>query len=361
MEPRGILLINLGTPAAPHVPEVRRYLREFLSDPRVLDVPALVRAFLLWFVILPRRPAATARAYRAIWTERGSPLLVHGQDLAAALQAAAGAECRVDLAMRYGSPSIAAAVARFRAQGIHRIEVFPLFPQYSSAAWGSAVEKLFREAARLWDIPTLAVVPPYYEHPAFIKALASIAEPLLAAFRPDFVLLSYHGLPERHVRKSDASGRHCLAALDCCGAIGRDNATCYRAHCCATSRALARRLALAPGTWEVAFQSRLLRDPWIRPYTDVRIRELARSGCRRVAVISPSFTADCLETLEEIGIRAREEFRAHGGEELMLVPSLNAEEIWVRAILEILENGARGVAPSLSAPSTDQPARRERR
>ncbi len=348
MEQRGFLLVNLGTPDAPRVAEVRRYLAEFLSDPRVLDIGTVARALLLHFVILPRRPYTTARAYQSIWTARGSPLLVHGQDLAEKLQAALGDTHRVELAMRYQSPSIAGALARLRSLAIDRITVFPLFPQFSSAAWGSAVEKVFIEAGKLWNVPWLHVVPPYYDHPAFLEAWVGAAAPRLAEFRPDLVLFSFHGLPERHLRKSDsAPGGHCLRATDCCDGVRAENRHCYRAQCFATSRALALRLGVASGAWEVSFQSRLGRDPWIRPYTDERLRELPREGRRRVAVLSPSFTADCLETLEEIAIRGREEFRAHGGEELLLVPSLNSDPRWVQAIVEIAADSARAALSAL--------------
>lgn len=331
----GFLLINLGTPDAPTVPAVRRYLREFLSDPRVLDVNPVVRTILLYGIILPLRPRKSARAYKSIWTDRGSPLLVHGQDLARKVAAALGDEWQVELAMRYQNPAIASVLKRFRQNGIDRIVVFPLFPQYSSAAWGSAVEKLFYEAGKLWNVPTVQTVPPYYDHPAFIGACAEVTQRALDGFRPDKIVLSYHGLPERQIIKRDDSDvGHCLSD-SCCDVIEAANRNCYRAQCFATSRALAQRLGLPIEIWETTFQSRMGRIPWIRPYTDERIRALARSGAQRVAVVCPAFTADCLETLEEIGIRAREDFIADGGEELRLVPSLNSEDAWVRAIVQI--------------------------
>ncbi len=332
----GFLLLNLGTPDSPSIPDVRRYLREFLSDPRVIDISPLGRWLLLNLIILPTRPKQSARAYRKIWTDRGSPLLVHGRDLAGKVREALGGEIQVELAMRYQNPSIAASLEAFRRRGVDQIVVFPLFPHYSSAAWGSAVEKLFEEAGRRWNLPTIQVVPPFYEHPAFIDAFAAVARPILDEMEPDLVVMSYHGLPERHCVKSDESrGGHCLRSGSCCDAIVPANRNCYRAQCFATSRALAERLGLDDKAWEVTFQSRLGRSPWIRPYTDIRLNELAESGVGRVAVFSPSFTADCLETLEEIGIRAKEDFVAHGGNELRLIPSLNSEDVWVRAILEI--------------------------
>lgn len=339
----GLLLVNLGTPDSPSTPDVRRYLREFLSDPRVIDLPAIERALFLNLVILPFRPAKSAEAYRKIWMEAGSPLLVYGRALAARVRAALGGEVPVELAMRYQSPSIAAGLTRLRAEGIDRVVVFPLFPQYSSAAWGSAVEKVYDDAGRLWNVPALHVVPPFYDHPAFIEAFAAVARPVIEEMRPESVLMSFHGLPERHVIRSDETGGgHCLRSTDCCDRIVSANRNCYRAHCFATARAIAERLGLGPRAWEVAFQSRLGRDRWIAPYTDVRIRELSKSGVRRVAVLSPSFVADCLETLEEIGLRGRDDFVAHGGTELRLVPSLNDRDDWVSAVVTMSRKAAGG-------------------
>ena len=329
----GLLLINLGTPDSPEPRDVRRYLREFLSDPRVFDMSPLARWLLLYLVILPFRPKRSAEAYRKIWTSRGSPLLVHGRELAEKVAAALGGDVPVELAMRYQNPSIASAMARFREKGIDRIVVLPLFPQKSSSAWGSAVEKVFAEASRLWDVPAIQVVPPFYDQPAFIDAQAEIARPVIAALRPEKLLMSFHGLPERHVIKSDASGgRHCLRSDGCCDRIVWENRNCYRAQCFATARALAGRLGPAAPAWEVAFQSRLGRDPWIRPYTDLQIEELARQGLRRLAVVCPAFVADCLETLEEIGIRGREAFLRAGGEVFALIPSVNSEALWVSGV-----------------------------
>lgn len=326
----GFLLVNLGTPDSTSTPDVRRYLREFLSDPRVIDIRPAMRWLLLNLIILPTRPRQSAHAYRQIWTDRGSPLLFHGQDLAGKIREALGEEIQVELAMRYQKPSIAASLEAFRRGGVDQIVVFPLFPHYSSAAWGSAVEKIFEEASKLWNVPAFQVVPPYYDHPAFIDAFAAVARPILDDMKPDLVVMSYHGLPERHCVKSDETrGQHCLRSGSCCDSIVHANRNCYRAQCFATSRALAERLDLADDTWEVTFQSRLGRSPWIRPYTDIRLNELAESGVERVAVFSPSFVADCLETLEEIGLRARDTFRDAGGDDLVLIPSLNDHPAWL--------------------------------
>ncbi len=336
MPKTGLLLINLGTPDAPDTASVRRYLREFLSDPRVLDVNPAMRSVVLNLFILPRRPAQSAAAYQTIWTDRGSPLLFHTADLTEKVRQRVGESVHVEFAMRYQHPSISDALERFRERSVDRIVAFPLFPQYASSATGSALAKVFEEAGKLWNVPAIQVVPPFFDHPAFIRAFTAVAQPVLDDFAPDYVLLSYHGLPERHVVKSDESGgRHCLRQGNCCDEIVDANRNCYRAQCFATSRALTTSLGLAPKSWEITFQSRLGRDPWIRPYTDVRLTELAASGVKRLAVLCPAFVADCLETLEEIGIRALEDFKAHGGEDLKLVPSLNATDDWVSAVIDI--------------------------
>ena len=228
----GFLLVNLGTPDSTSTPDVRRYLREFLSDPRVIDINAVKRWLLLNLIILPSRPRQTAHAYRKIWTARGSPLLFHGQDLVGKIRKALGEEIQVELAMRYQNPSIAASLEAFRENGVDEIIVFPLFPHNSSAAWGSAIVKVFEEAGKVWNVPAIQVVPPYYGHPAYIDAVATVARPILDDMKPDRVVMSYHGLPERHCLKSDASqGQHCLRSSSCCDAIVRANRNCYRAHC----------------------------------------------------------------------------------------------------------------------------------
>jgi ferrochelatase len=331
----GLLLCNLGTPDDPSPGSVRRYLRQFLADPRVLDINPVGRWALLNLIILPLRPRKSSAAYRKIWTDRGSPLLWNSQDLTSAVRERLGAGWVVELAMRYQQPSMASALAKLRQAGADRVIVFPLYPQYAASSTGSTVEELFRVASRDWVTPSYSFVEPFYDDPGFIDAFATHGEPILRAERPDHVLMSFHGLPERHMRKTDATGKHCLATSDCCERIGPANRNCYRAQCFATARALAGRLALPEGSWSVSFQSRLGRTPWIHPYTDHVILQLAAQGKKRLVVFSPAFVADCLETLEEIGIRAKHDFLAAGGEHLALVPSLNASPAWVDAVVRL--------------------------
>lgn len=330
----GLLLLNLGTPDAPTTRAVRRYLAEFLSDPRVIDINPVGRWLLLHGVILRVRPAKSAHAYQAIWdAERGSPLLAHSRDLAAGVAAALGDDWCVELAMRYGKPSIAAALERLRAAGVGRIVVLPLFPQYAASSTATAVARVMELAGSEWDVPAITVVPAFHADEGFLAAWEAVAAPALRDARADHVLMSFHGLPERQIRKSDPSGQ-CLTD-GCCERAA--NPGCYRAQCYATARALAARLRVTDYT--VCFQSRLGRTPWIQPHTDVLLDQLAARGVKRLAVLCPAFVADCLETLEEIGIRARAQWKAAGGDELTLVPSLNASPAWISAITALTGDG----------------------
>jgi ferrochelatase len=331
----GALLINLGTPKSPSISDVRRYLREFLSDPRVIDSGPLARRLLVELLILPFRPRRSARAYAKVWTPHGSPLLVHSQALSRQVDERLGPSWVVELAMRYGQPSIGDALARLTAANVERIVVLPLFPQYSEAATGSALAKLKEEIERSATSLPVSTIRDFYDAPAFVDAVAGVSREALSGFDADFVLFSYHGLPERQVRAADP-GTRCLALDDCCASLHEANRHCYRAQCFATTRALVTALALAPETYSTAFQSRLGRTPWIQPFTDRVLPQLAQRGVRRVAVVCPSFPADCLETLEEIGIRAAEQWRGLGGEALVAVPAPNSRPGWVRGVADLL-------------------------
>ncbi|HLQ38507.1 MAG TPA: ferrochelatase [Planctomycetota bacterium] len=353
----GVLLVNIGTPDSPSVRDVRAYLGEFLMDRRVIDLPAPLRWLLVHGAILRTRPARSAAAYRSIWTDRGSPLRVHTEDLAAGLRRALEGEvAAVEVAMRYQKPSIAAALQRCSGAGIDHLVVVPLYPQYSAAAWASTFDAVTAAAARLPVVPSLSFLPPFHREPLFLDAIATVARPRLVAFAPDRVLMSFHGLPEQHIRAADRSGSHCLASADCCAQATAANAGCYRAQCYATAAGIAARLGLAAAQYEVAFQSRLSRK-WIQPFTDRRLRELAATGCRRLAVLCPAFVADCLETVEEIGIRARADFRAAGGDDLCLVPCVNAAPEWVSGLAALvrahLPRPAAVAAPRRLAAAVD--------
>lgn len=337
----GVLLINLGTPDAPTTPAVRRYLREFLMDPRVIDISIVARWPLVNLIIAPFRAPKSAAAYREVWTERGSPLLTAGVDLTTAVQERLGDGFRVAFGMRYQNPSVRAALDSLLREPIDRIIVLPLFPQYSSAATGSAVQRVFDELGQDWNLPSVSVIADFYAHPGFIHAQAQVAREAIADFDPDLVLMSFHGLPERHVRKSWAEGFTGCDLQGPCPAIGDGNRFCYRAQCYETARALASAMELTEDRYRVSFQSRLGRTPWIQPYTDELLPDLAKAGARRIAVMCPAFVADCLETLEEIGIRAREDWRAAGGEELRLIPCVNADPRWADAVADMVRAEVR--------------------
>lgn len=333
----GYLLVNLGSPDAPTAKAVRPYLRQFLSDPRVLDIPAAVRWMVLNVFILPFRPAKSAHAYRQIWTEKGSPLIVYGESLREKVQKILSEKepntYSVKLAMRYGNPSIEKAMKSFADEGILDVVVLPLFPQYASASTGSAVEEVYRTAALNWNIPHVRIIQPYFNHPKFIDNFKSVIQKEITLSDVDHVLFSYHGLPERHVKKSDlTNGKYCLASDSCCSKLTRENQHCYRAQCFSTTQLLAHALGLSPEQWSISFQSRLGRDPWIKPFTDEVITRLPKQGIKKLAVIPASFVADCLETLEEIGIRAKADFIASGGETCMLVHSLNDHDEWAETV-----------------------------
>ena len=334
----GILLVNLGTPASPSTADVRRYLREFLSDPRVLDIPAVLRALLVNLVIVPFRGPASAAKYRSIWGPKGSPLLAHGTAVRDALQARLGDDYAVALAMRYGRPALPAVLEELRRRNVATLTVVPLFPQYASATVGSVHEVVLRVLARWQTIPPLRLVSGFHSHPGFLRAWAEAGR----ARDPgayDHVLFSFHGLPQRQLRKADPGGRTCLQAPDCCGALTAANRHCYSAQCHDTARLLAAAMGIPRERWTLSFQSRLGRDPWTAPATSEVVRALARGGCRSLLVFSPSFVADCLETLEEIAGELAGEFRAAGGDKLDLVESLNSGPLWIEALADLATQG----------------------
>lgn len=341
----GCLLVNLGTPDAPDPKSVRRYLRQFLGDPRVLTLPWLGRWLLLNLVILPTRPRRTAAAYRAIWTERGSPLLVHSLALRDAVASELGDDYRVELAMRYGEPSIARGLAALERSGIGRLVVLPLFPQYASSVTSSAAAEVMRLLARANDLPPVEILGAFHDEPGFAASWAAIVGGDLAEFAPDHVLFSFHGLPEDQIRASDRTRSHCLSQPDCCTAPGADAGRCYRAQCFRTAERLRKALGLAADRTSSAFQSRLGPTKWIQPYTDAHLPTLRTRGVKRLAVFCPSFVADCLETLEEIGIRLRERWTELGGESLWLAPCPNGDPRFAAAVAAWLRRRGPGLRP----------------
>lgn len=326
---KGILLINLGTPDDPSVASVRRYLKEFLSDPLVLTLPFLPRYLLLYLFILPFRPARSAKYYRAVWTKNGSPLLHYSQSFTEKLQAHLGNSYTVRLGMRYGKPSISDALKAL--QHCDSLTILPLFPQYASATTGSAIALTLNLLNSYPTFPKqIHIIREFYMHPAFIDAQSIQIEPFISSH--DFLLFSYHGIPTKQNSCSHNIKQTCL---ENCPAITSTNANCYRAQCFATSTAIANKLGLTTGQYATAFQSRLGKLEWIKPYLEEYLEELYNCGVRRLAIACPSFVADCLETLEEIGMRTKTHWQSLGGEQLTLIPALNDAEHWINRIPEI--------------------------
>lgn len=320
---RAVLLVNVGTPDAPTVPAVRRYLAEFLGDPRVVDLPGWARWLLLYLVILPFRPRRSAHAYQQVWTEQGSPLLLHSRRQAEELQSLLPGR-QVVLAMRYGHPSLGDALARLREQGVEDLVVIPLYPQHASATTGTTEERV----AELWQGPGLTVVPAFHGAGGFLRACAERVQEAAASIQAEHVLFSYHGVPLRQLKG------FCPAPCGsgACPPLGPDNARCYRAQCFATSGAVAAAANLP--SHSTSFQSRLKGTTWTGPFTEDVLGELAQRGVRRLAVACPSFVADCLETLEEIGQRGQEAFRAAGGTHFVLVPAVNAHPDFIQCLAD---------------------------
>jgi ferrochelatase len=328
MPKRAVLLVNLGSPASTSVADVRRYLREFLGDERVLDLPAPARWLLLEGIILRTRPKKSAHAYQSIWTDEGSPLIVTSRSVQAKLAAALGPDTPVYLAMRYGDPSIASVIAQLAADGIEEVLLFPQYPHYAMSSWETVVAKVYAEAARLAPTLRVACVQPFYQDADYIEALYAVTAPYLAQPH-DHILFSYHGIPERHLRKADSSKAHCTLVKDCCETCSPLHATCYRAQVLATTRALVARAGIPAEKHSVSFQSRLAGEPWLTPFTDVVLAELPKQGRKRLLVLCPAFVADCLETLEEIRGQGGDTFKEAGGESFSQIPCLNDQPPYI--------------------------------
>ncbi|HID35251.1 MAG TPA: ferrochelatase [Anaerolineae bacterium] len=366
MTSRGLLLANLGSPDSPSESDVRAYLDEFLMDPRIIDMPYPLRWLIVKRFILPKRPAQSAHAYQTIWWEEGSPLIVLTDRVRAKLEARL--DMPVTLGMRYGNPSVRAGLEALLAQMDPGGEVIllPMYPHYAMSTYETLALKTLVElhklmgvrgasdrAAQAWlrsvvsqangrafglrvgDV-TLRIIPPHYNHPGYIAALAASMKPALAAERFDYVLFSYHGIPERHLHKTAPKGAGCLRE-GCCTTATAAHALCYRHQAFTTTRLAARKLGLRPDQYAIAFQSRLGRDKWLEPATADELVRLPRAGVKRLAVVAPSFTVDCLETLEEIGMAGRETFLDAGGEVFQRIPCLNDRDDWVEVMAGMVE------------------------
>ena len=330
-----MVLVNLGSPDFPEKAAIRRFLKELLSDPRVMSMPAALRWGILNFLILPFRPGKIVKNYQSIWSEDGFPLIAHGKSLVNSLSEKLGDSYTVQLAMRYGSPSIDSGLQTIRKMGVKRLTVMPLFPQYATATTGSVLARVF-ELIDSWDTaPKVKVYTSFYDDSAFINCWVKNG----LACKPgisDHILFSFHGLPVNQVQALAPCGSDCLKSQDCCNQITDLNKNCYRAQCVQTAMKIAEGLEISPGNYSISFQSRLGRTQWLEPYTSQVIQDLAIKGIKNLLVFCPSFVADCLETLYEIEIEENERFLHYGGESLSLVPSLNSDELWVEALHQLI-------------------------
>ncbi|WP_257263348.1 ferrochelatase [Endozoicomonas sp. ONNA2] len=336
MENRGVLLVNLGSPDSTSVEDVRNYLNEFLMDKHVIDLPWVIRRLLLSLFILPSRPAKSAEAYSAIWTGQGSPLIVNSEKCAAKLRERTSLP--IELAMRYGKPDMAKALGNLAKQpGIEEILLFPLYPHYAMSSVKTVIERTKSLMQAMNITLPLRVHPVFYDHDGYIEALVESAKPWLEKDF-DHLVFSYHGVPERHVLKDDPTGNHCLKDKSCCQKTSIAHKTCYRHQVYQTTEAFVEKAGIPIDKYSVGFQSRLGKAKWLEPNTLDVLKQLAYQGAKRVLVICPSFVSDCLETLEEIGIGAKEEFIKAGGESLELIPCLNDHPAWIDLLTQWSEH-----------------------
>lgn len=335
---KGVLLVNLGSPDSPNPKDVKKYLGEFLMDERVIDIPYVARALLVRGIILKTRPKASAAAYKKIWWEEGSPLIVISERLQKKIQTEVNVP--VELAMRYGSMTILKGLEKLVEQGVTEVLLFPLYPQFAMATTETITvlaEKLRRE-----HFPDLKIesVPAFYNKPDYIEVLANSIKVSLEGKTYEHILFSYHGVPERHIRKSDITKSHCKINASCCITPSSAHQFCYRHQCLEVTRLVAEKLHLKEGAYSTSFQSRLGFDPWLQPYTDRTIERLAKEGIKNMAIVTPAFVSDCLETLEEIAMEGKEIFHEMGGEKFITIPCLNDNQAFVNLLSNWISNWA---------------------
>ncbi len=333
MNKTGVLLVNLGTPDSPLTKDVRKYLFEFLNDPRVIDIPAIARFFLVNFIIVPFRAPKSAIIYKQLWTDRGSPIIIYVESVKENLQQSLGKNFDVELAMRYRKPSLESVLERMQKKNYEKIIVFPMFPQYASATTGSIHDKVMKIVSKWWVIPEIKFISQFYDNEAFINTIFERSKKYnLEEY--DHILFSYHGLPVRQVDKVYPDNSPC-EDHKCEKEINETNIYCYKATCYATTRLIAKKLKLSENQFTVCFQSRLDKD-WLEPFADKMVIEQAKKGAKKLLVFSPAFVADCLETIVEIGIEYQKLFKEHGGEKVQLVESLNDHPMWIETLKNIV-------------------------
>jgi protoporphyrin/coproporphyrin ferrochelatase len=335
---KGVLLVNLGSPDSPKPKDVKKYLDEFLMDERVIDVPYLLRVLLVKGIILNTRPKKSAKAYQKIWWPEGSPLIVLSERLQKKVQEKVSVP--VVLAMRYGNPSITSGLEELHQQGVDEVMLIPLYPQFAMATTETILVLAEKIRAEKYPEMNFTILPAFYNQLDYIRDLSLSIQKSLETFEHDYLLFSYHGVPERHIRKSDVTKSHCKIDKSCCNNPSTAHEFCYRHQCYETTRQVAEFLNLKEGTYSTSFQSRLGADPWLQPYTDATIDGLAKQGIKKLAVVTPAFVSDCLETLEEIGMEAAESFEENGGEHFLSIPCLNDSDDWVKTLSRWIDQWA---------------------
>ncbi|MDH5716166.1 MAG: ferrochelatase [Spirochaetia bacterium] len=336
MKNSGILLVNLGSPDTCKTSDVRRYLAEFLMDKRVIDIPFLFRFIIIYFFILPFRPRKSAKAYKQIWTQEGSPLIVNSLYAAESLRKALKNKYSIEISMRYGSLSIVKGLNKLAKEN-KKIYIIPMFPHYAMSSYETCVEKVKSIASRYFKNIELKFHPPFYNDKDYINSLALTIKPFLKK-KIDHIFFSYHGIPLRHLKKTDKTKNHCLQTENCCKKKSNAHLTCYKHQTIETTNLTAKELKISNSQYSICYQSRFSKDSWLSPFTETEIIKAARENKKNILLVCPSFTADCLETLEEIGIRAKENFIKAGGKNLYLASSLNYNKDWISVLKKWIEN-----------------------
>lgn len=341
---KGVLLVNLGSPESPNPKDVKVYLEEFLMDERVIDLPSFLRTILVKGIILNTRPKKSAKAYKKIWWDEGSPLIVLSNRLIQKMEKRV--QVPLSLGMRYGKPSIQSGLQQLVDKGVTEVLLVPLYPQFAMATTETIL--VLAEELRLKHFPQLSftTLPSFYNHPDYVRVLSQSIQESLQGKNWEHLLFSYHGVPERHIRKSDVTRSHCKIDGQCCQTASPAHEYCYRHQCYETTRQVAEYLELKPQQYTTTFQSRLGLDPWLQPYTDKTVEKMAKSGTKNMAIVTPAFVSDCLETLEEIGMEAAEDFEDNGGEHLHVIPCLNDREDWVNVMSRWVDEWALAKAPT---------------
>ena len=336
---KGVLLVNLGSPESPTAKDVKPYLDEFLMDKYVIDVPFLLRALLVRGIILQTRPKKSAEAYAKIWTSEGSPLIVLSKKMHQKVQKMV--DIPVALAMRYGTMTIQKGLQELKDKGVTEVMLMPLYPQHAMASTTTIVVLAEELRQKFFPEMTFTNVPAFYNKPDYIQALANSMKKHLEGFDYDHLLFSYHGIPKRHIRKTDVTKSHCTIDGSCCNTPSPAHEFCYRHQCYETTKQVVKLLGIPEGKYSQTFQSRLAGDKWLTPYTDVEINKMPEQGIKKLAVVTPAFVADCLETLEEIAMEANHQFKEHGGEEFFAIPCMNDEDEWCGVVANWIEEFER--------------------